>query len=410
MNKKLSENKIDPAKLHLRGNKLRQLINEMTPHFTEIRQKIHMHPELGYQEKLTAAVVAHELKQMGLNVVTGVGGTGVVAIIDSRKPGKTVALRAELDALPMTEMAELTYKSIHPDKMHACGHDGHTATLLMAAYALCNFKNSFKGRVKLIFQPAEEGSGAGAAAMIQEGVLDSPKVDAIFAYHNYPGFPMGAVQTRGGTVLSGNTNFTITVYGKGGHAASPDLNINPILIGAGLIQEIHELKLGNGQIISITEIHGGSSKNIVPGYIILGGTLRYITLLDRQSLKEQLTITMNEAVLAYGGEAKIEFIDHYSPTINAAAETQHVFRIAHHLLGNEKVVTKQKPARAAEDFSFYLEKVPGCYFFMGNGENSASCHNSEYDFNDALLPHAAELLCRIAIDYLNHEGPNLQKG
>lgn len=384
-------------------NKLHQFIHEITPHFIEIRQKIHMHPELGYQEELTAAVVAHELKQMGLDVVTGVGGTGVVALIDSGKPGKTVALRAELDALPMTEMTELPYKSSHPGKMHACGHDGHSATLLIVANALCNFKNSFKGRVKLIFQPAEEGSAAGAAAMIKDSVLEAPAVDAIFAYHNYPGFAVGTVQTREGTVLSGNTNFTITVYGKGGHAASPDLNINPILISAVLIKNIHELKLESGQIIGITEVNGGSSKNIIPDSIIIGGTLRYSTLTDREHLKKQLITLMNETALAYGGRAKIELIDHYLPTVNSTAETQHVFKVARNLLGNEKVGLKQKVSRAAEDFSFYLEKVPGCYFFMGNGENSASCHNSEYDFNDDLLVDAAELLCRIAMDYLNND-------
>lgn len=381
-------------------DKLRQLIDEMTPYFTEIRQKLHKHPELGYQEELTATVVAHQLKQMGLDVVIGVGGTGVVAIIDSGRPGKTIALRAELDALPMTEMTEVPYKSTHTGKMHACGHDGHITTLLMAARALCNFKNSFNGKVKLIFQPAEEGGGAGAAAMIQDGVLESPDVDAIFAYHNYPGFAVGTVQTRAGTVLSGNTNFTLTVYGKGGHAASPDLNIDPILMGAVLIKNIHDLKLGSGQIISVTEINGGSSKNIIPDYIIIGGTLRYITLSDRERMTQQLAAVMNETVSAYGGRASIELVDHYPPTVNSSAETEHVFKVARRLFGKEKVGLKQTISRAAEDFSFYLERVPGCYFFMGNGENSASCHNSEYDFNDDLLPNAAELLCCIAIDYL----------
>ncbi len=385
----------------LAATKLRQFINEITPHFIQIRQKIHMHPELGYQEELTAAVVAHELKQMGLDVVTGVGGTGVVAMIDSGKAGKTVALRAELDALPMTEMTGRPYKSIHPGKMHACGHDGHTATLLMAANALCNFKDRFKGRVKLIFQPAEEGGGAGAAAMIQDGVLESPAVDAIFAYHNYPTLPVGMVQTLEGTVLSGNTDFTITIHGKGGHAAIPDLNIDPIFMSAILVKNIHELKLESGQIVAITEVNGGSSKNIIPDYVILGGTLRYITIMDREYLKQLLTTMMNKTVSAYGGQAKIELIDHYPPTINSSAETEHVFKVARSLFGNERVGLKQKISRAAEDFSFYLQRVPGCYFFMGNGENSASCHNSEYDFNDALLPDAAELMCRIAIDYLN---------
>lgn len=385
-----------------------QWIREMTPHFVAIRQKIHANPELGYQEILTAAIVAYELKQMGLDVITGVGGTGVVAVIDSGRPGKTVALRAELDALPMAEMTELSYKSIQPGKMHACGHDGHTATVLMAASILCQFKHCFQGRVKLIFQPAEEG-GAGAAAMIKDGVLESPRVDAIFAYHNHPGFPVGIMQTREGAALSGNTIFNIRLYGKGGHAASPELNIDPILIGAHVVKNLHDLQLQleNGHILSVTEFNAGCSKSIVPDTITLGGTLRYPTIADREFMKQRLSEVVNQTVSAYGAKAKIELIDKYLPTINSVAETQHVFSVARSVFGPDRVGLKQKTARGAEDFSFYLAEIPGCYFFMGNGENSPSCHNSAYDFNDAVLPDAAELLCRVAMEYLNAEDGSL---
>ncbi|MBY0378072.1 MAG: DNA-3-methyladenine glycosylase, partial [Gammaproteobacteria bacterium] len=303
--------------------KLHQWITKITPRFIKLRRQIHTKPELGYQEKLTATLIARELKKMGLAVNTEIGGTGVVAVIDSGKPGKTLALRAELDALPMTEMTSLSYQSIHSGKMHACGHDGHTATLLMAAEALCHFKNNFKGKIKLIFQPAEEMSAAGAAAMIKAGVLENPAVDAIFAYHNYPGFPVGTLQTREGTVLSGNTDFTITLYGKGGHAASPDLNLNPIFMSAILIKNLHDLqsKLENGQIIGVTEINGGCSKNIIPDSICLGGTLRYSTLADKEQLQYKLTELVKQTFESYGARANIEFIEGYPPTINSTAET-----------------------------------------------------------------------------------------
>lgn len=353
-------------------------------------------------------MVARELQTIGLTVTTGVAGTGVVAIIDSGKPGKTVALRAELDALPINEQTNLAYRSQHPNKMHACGHDGHTATLLAAAQALASCKNQFHGKVKLIFQPAEEACKLGAPAMIQAGVLQNPTVDAIFAYHNHPGIEAGVALTRFGSALSGNTNIIITIHGKSGHAATPEHNIDPILIGAAIAQTFpilnQQLSTNDEPVIMrITEFNSGVSRNVVPTTATLGGTIRTASIIQREIAKQRIHAMAQHLAQAHGATADIELIDYVPPTINTQTETALVFETACRVLGADKVQIKPQPARASEDFAFYLEKIPGCYFFVGNGIDTASCHNSSYDFNDAILPIAAELLCHIAIDYLNKD-------
>ncbi len=391
---------------------LRQVIAIDAAHFTAIRHRIHRDPELGFAEWQTAALVTRELEQMGLFAIKNVASTGVVAIIDSGKPGKTVALRAEMDALPISERTAVTYQSKTPGKMHACGHDGHTATLLAAAKALCAHRDHFQGKIKLIFQPAEEACQCGARAMIAAGVLENPSVDAIFAYHNHPGFPDGMVLTRFGSALSGNTNITIKILGKGGHAATPEHNIDPILIGAMIAQAFpiinQQLSLADDPVIMrITEFNSGVSRNVVPDVAILGGTIRTASIKQRELAKQRIQAMVAHISQSQGAEAEIEFIDYIPPTVNTPAETAQVFATARRLFGENQVQTKLLPARASEDFAFYLEKVPGCYFFVGNGVDSASCHNSSYDFNDAILPIAAELLCQLAMDYLNRPNPEV---
>lgn len=391
---------------------LQRVITIDAAYFTAIRQRIHANPELGFTEWQTAALVARELEQMGLSPIRNIAKTGVVATIDSGKPGKTVALRAEMDALPISEKTSHAYQSTAPGKMHACGHDGHTATLLAAAKALCAHRDQFQGKVKLIFQPAEEACQGGASAMIASGALENPAVDAIFAYHNHPGFPDGMVLTRFGSALSGNTNVVIKILGKGGHAATPEHNIDPILIGAMIAQAFpiinQQLSLADDPVIMrITEFNSGVIRNVVPDVAILGGTIRTASIRQRERAKERIQAMVAHISQAHGAVAEVELIDHIPPTINTQAETALVFATARRLFGEEQVQTKLLPARASEDFAFYLEKVPGCYFFVGNGVSSPSCHNSSYDFNDAILPVAAELLCQLAIDYLNRPNPEV---
>lgn len=385
---------------------LKHIISANAQHYITIRRTLHANPELGFEEQQTAARVVHELQALGLTPIR-LAGTGITAVIDSGRPGKTVALRAELDALPIREQTSLSYQSQQPGKMHACGHDGHTATLLATASALVACKNQFRGKIKLIFQPAEEACKLGAPAMIAAGALENPTVDAIFAWHNHPGIEAGTLVTRFDSALSGNTQVRITIHGKSGHVATPEHNIDPILIGAAIAQTFPIINQqlsthSDPVIICITEFNSGSSRNVVPDTAILGGTIRTASIQQRETAKQRITALAQNIAQAHGATAEISLIDYIPPTINTATETTQVFTTAQRVLGNTKVQTKPQPARASEDFAFYLEKIPGCYFFIGNGIDTPSCHNSSYDFNDSILPIAAEVLCQIAIDYLHH--------
>ncbi|MBN9288353.1 MAG: hypothetical protein BGO43_15025 [Gammaproteobacteria bacterium 39-13] len=384
---------------------MQDLINHILPYYRDLRRQIHTFPELRYEEKITASLVKRELQKIGLTVQTGIGQTGVVAVLDSGNPGKTIGLRADMDALPITENTGLMYQSQHPGKMHACGHDGHVATLLGVAHILHQQKHQLRGKVKFIFQPAEEG-GAGAKAMIEDGVLENPTMDAIFAYHNYPGIPTGTILVRPGCTMYGNTEFSIMIYGKGGHAALPEWTINPIAISAEIIQYIRELMLDFAEdlepsVITITQIQSGIATNVIPDVANLGGTIRASSANNFQEVKKRLAQKLQGIAQHYSAVVEITFKEIYPPTINTVDETEFVYSQAIHVLGEENVNIKPSSGRASEDFSFFLEKVPGCYFFIGNGEDSASCHSSKYNFNDELLPYAMKLLSMIAIKYLN---------
>lgn len=385
---------------------MKNIILQASPYFQQIRREIHSNPELRYEEKQTAILVTNELKKLGLTVQNNVGKTGVVAVLDSGKPGKTVGLRADMDALPIQEETGLPYQSKYPGKMHACGHDGHTATLLAAAHVLTQMKEQLQGKIKFIFQPAEEG-GAGAKAMIEDGVLDNPKVDAIFGYHNYPGSAAGTLLTKEDCVMYGDTEFKIIIQGKSGHAAMPNLAIDPIMIGSAIIQNLPGLcrQLSDPvtpDIITITRFISGIADNIIPEIATLTGTIRASSAAHTTRAMESLQKLVTSIATTYGGKATIEFIETYPATINTREATQLVLATAKKILGEEKALIKPMPARASEDFSFFLQKIPGCYFFIGNGENSASCHNSKYNFNDDILPIAAEILSAVAIAYVSN--------
>lgn len=381
---------------------MQTLIKQIFPYYQKIRQQIHADPELRYEEYKTAALVKTELEKMGLVVQTQIGKTGVVALLDSQKPGKTLALRADMDALPIHEATLLPYCSKTPGIMHACGHDGHTATLLAVAHVLCQMKNLLKGKIKFIFQPAEEG-GAGAKAMIEDGVLENPRVDAIFAYHNHPGSPVGMVLARSGCTLYGNYAFDIHINGKGGHAAQPETVINPIMIGAKIIHflQTYSMELSKEQepsILAITQFNSGIARNVVPDTASINGTLRVPSFKVFDGIKEKLLNDIRSIAEDSYTKIDILFSQQCPPTISTAPETEFVLAHAKQLFGDDKVQIKSKPARASEDFSYFLQEVPGCYIFIGNGD-SAFCHNSKYDFNDKVMLTAIELLSTLAINY-----------
>lgn len=383
---------------------MQHIIQKIFPYFRDIRHQIHSNPELRYEENETAKLVATELKKIGLSVQTGIGKTGVVAVLDSGRPGKTIALRADMDALPIAETSNLPYRSKIPGKMHACGHDGHTATLLATAYVLKQMQEQLHGKIKFIFQPAEEG-GAGAKAMIEDGVLENPTVDAIFGYHNHPSATPGTLLTREGCMMYSNTEFTLIVHGKSGHAATPNTAIDPITVAANIVQNIPYLMRELSEnieptIITVTQFNSGVATNIIPDTATLIGTIRASSEKKSKEAQQRLEIMAQGMAQANNAHAEIIWQEIYPPTINSPQETEWVLGQARQLLGNDKVQIKAAPARASEDFSFFLQKIPGCYFLIGNGENSPSCHNSQYDFNDEILPIATEILATLAINYL----------
>ena len=381
---------------------MQTLIKSIYSYYRDIRHELHACPELCYEEYKTAMIVKRELEKLGLTVQTNVGRTGVVAILDSQKPGKTIALRADMDALLINEETQLSYSSKNPGKMHACGHDGHTATLLAVAHVLCAMKSSLTGIIKFIFQPAEEG-GAGAKAMIDDGVLENPPVDVIFAYHNHPGAPLGTVLVKPGCTLYGDYSFDIHIIGKGGHAAKPETVINPITIAADLINTLQPYILemereATPSIIAISQINSGTVRNTISDTANIMGTIRVPSTDKFEKISHELLRVIELISKSWNAQIDIMFTTKYPPTMSSQRETEFVQSEATKLLGQDRVGIKPQPARASEDFSFYLQKVPGCYFFIGNGD-SAFCHNAKYDFNDEVMLTAIELLCTLAVNY-----------
>ncbi len=383
---------------------MKQQLSDIHHEISDIRHQIHQYPELQYEENITAELVAKTLKSYGYEIKTGIAETGISAILDSGKPGKTVALRADMDALPLTECTDVAYKSKNSGKMHACGHDGHTATLLAVANILRSQRDKFSGKIKFIFQPAEEG-GAGAAEMINDGVLEDPAVDAIFAYHNFPSLPFGQIYTRTGCIMAAQNAFECVIVGKGGHAATPDQTIDPIYIATLIIQHLQGIvsrltKPTDPCVLSVTSFHAGTTNNIIPEQAELKFTLRTTNTSTQQYAITMIHDIVNNIAEIYGAHAELAQISEYPATINSAAETALLQNTAKQIFGDACVAYDNPPIMCAEDFSYFLEKIPGCYVLIGMGEKPM-CHSAYYDFDDRLIPIAAELLAQTAIDYLN---------
>lgn len=384
---------------------MKDYIKKIQQEIIEIRHAIHSYPELKYEEHETAKLVFQTLKKFGFeNITAQIAGTGVSVVLDSGKPGKTVGLRADMDALPITELTSLPYSSQNHEKMHACGHDGHTATLLAAASALKQNTDKFKGRIKFIFQPAEEG-GLGALEMIKAGVLENPKVDAIFGYHNLP-FALGKIGIRSGSLMSGVDFFSIKIKGKGGHGATPHLCVDPILIGSTLVQALQSIASrfipsSEQFVLSITQFHGGTAPAVIPEDVTLTGTMRTMSASIRETALQHFHKIIEGVAHSFSVQINVDITLSVPATVNTVAETKLVEQTATNLFGKNNIVQFEQPVMFAEDFSFFLEKVPGCYFFVGNGENSPGLHTPTYDFQDNIIPIAASLLAQTAVNYLN---------
>jgi amidohydrolase len=358
---------------------------------TEWRRDIHMHPELQYDVHRTAGSVADKLKAFGCDeVVTGLGRTGVVGVIRGKKggSGKTIGLRADMDALPIEEANDLPYKSTVPGKMHACGHDGHTAMLLGAARYLAETRN-FSGTAVVIFQPAEEGGGGGKA-MVDDGLMDRFGIEEVFGMHNYPGMPVGAFGIRPGPMMAAADALTIDIEGVGAHAARPHLGVDTVLVGAQIINALQSVVSRNvdplkSAVVSICMFRAGNTDNVIPQTVQLRGTARSLAAEVRDLLEKRLPVVVESTAAAYGAKAKLTYKRGYPVLVNHEKQTEFAASVASQIAGPDKVDTGLPPMMGAEDFSFMLNARPGAFIWIGNGAG-AGLHHPSYNFNDEVIP------------------------
>jgi amidohydrolase len=377
-----------------------------------LRRDIHAHPELCFEEKRTSDLIAKALTDWGIPIHRGMGTTGVVGIVKSGTSSRAVGLRADIDALPMTEHNKFEHTSRHAGKMHACGHDGHTAMLLGAAKHFSQ-QRDFDGTVYLIFQPAEEGGG-GAREMIKDGLFERFPMEAIFGAHNWPGMKAGQFGVKSGPCFASSNEFKITIHGKGSHAALPHNGIDPVPIACQMVQGFQTIITRNKRpidagVISVTMIHAGEATNVVPDSCVIEGTVRTFTLEVLDMIERRMQEVAEHTCAAFGAQCEFVFERNYPPTINHDAETAFFRRIAAEVAGKDNVL-EFEPTMGAEDFSYFLQAKPGCYFLIGNGdgahrslghgEGPCMLHNPSYDFNDDLIPLGATMWVRLAEAWL----------
>jgi amidohydrolase len=374
------------------------------------RHQLHQNPETAYEEIDTSDFIAEKLESFGIDVHRGLGGTGLVGVIRGKvNDGKTnmpaIGLRADMDALPMSEETNLTYASSRPGKMHACGHDGHTTMLLGAARHLAATRN-FTGTVYCIFQPAEEGGNAGARSMIDDGLFEKFRMDSVWGMHNWPGLDVGKAVAHVGPAMAGADIFVLTVDGKGGHAAMPQQTHDPV-VAAGLcivaLQTLVSRRLDpfDQAVISLTKLEAGSAFNVIPASVTIGGTLRTMDAETRQFMIEQIEQVVRHAAATVGCNVTMELRPGYPPTLNHEKDALFARKVIIDMLGKDGLETSLTPVMGAEDFSFLLQAKPGAYIWLGAGKDAQSLHSPHYDFNDELLPIGASFWVRLVEEKLS---------
>ena len=390
-------------------NTIRQKAEALHQEINRIRQHIHAHPELSFQEYETSAFIAAELTKLNIPFTQGIAGTGIVALIEGKNPTKKcLAIRAELDALPITELNEVSYKSKNQGIMHACGHDVHAACLLGLGQIMNELKNEWEGSLKLIFQPGEEMHPGGGSMMIAEGVLENPKVDAILALHVYPHLPAGVVGFRAGQYMASTDEIHIRIEGKGGHAALPHQTIDPIAISAQIIVALQQVISRRSNpiipsVLSFGKISGGTVNNVIPDSVEIAGTLRTMDEQWRAEAHQLITDIVNNTAKAFGASASVNIPKGYPSLFNDQKLTQAVEGYAQEFLGTENV-RELSLRMTADDFAFYGQQIPGCYYRLGTNTNNesktASVHNAHFDIDENALVTGVGLMSYAAFSYL----------
>ncbi|WP_448950152.1 M20 aminoacylase family protein [Labrys neptuniae] len=371
--------------------------------FIALRRQLHTQPELAYKEEKTSALVAERLQAWGYEVTRNVGVTGVVGTLRNGAGGKSLGIRADMDALPIEEATGLSYASATPGVMHACGHDGHTAILLAAAKHLAQTR-AFSGTLRLIFQPAEE-NGGGAHAMIKDGLLERFPVDAIFGLHNWPGVPVGQFGFLAGPAMASVDLAIIRIVGKGGHGAKPQQAVDPVVAAASLVLALQTVVSRHvdpleAVVVTVGSIHGGIAPNVIPDSVELQLTIRTFDVSVRESVRQRIIELAQAQAASYGARAEVSYRRGYPVLQNHAAETDFARQVALRHFGPERIHQGLRPITASEDFAYFLTERPGSYLFIGNGD-SADLHNPHYDFNDAILADAARYWVALVQDYLS---------
>lgn len=378
-------------------NRMAELHGEVT----QWRRELHQNPELDYDVHETADYICGKLKEFGCDeVVAGIGRTGVVGIIrgQSTDSGYCVGLRADMDALPITEVRDVPHKSRIPGKMHACGHDGHMAMLLGAAKYLAETRN-FNGSVAVIFQPAEEG-GAGGKAMVQDGMMERFGINEVYGMHNLPGLDIGEFSICPGAIMAATDEFKITIKGKGAHAAMPHLGNDPIVIGSQVVMGLQTIVSRNNSpfeslVVTVTKFNAGTAMNVIPEVIELAGTIRTLSQEGRELALRRVREITQGICATHNAQCDIRFFEGYPVTYNHEQETQKAIDIASGIVGREKVEAKSNPTMGGEDFSYMLLERPGAFIFIGNGD-TAGLHHPEYDFNDEAIPYGTSYFAKLA--------------
>jgi hippurate hydrolase len=382
---------------------IRKHIKDFVPEMNEWRHYIHENPEIAYEEHNTSDFIAAKLTEFNIEVHRGLGGTGIVGVIhgkDNAASKKSLGIRADIDALPMTEKTNLSYSSKNDGKMHACGHDGHTTMLLGAAKYLAETKN-FLGTVYCIFQPAEEGGNAGAKSMIKDGLFSKFNIDSVWGIHNWPGVPVGQAVIHEGFAMAGGDIIVITIEGKGGHAAQPQFSNDP-MVSAGLtitaLQSCISRQLNpfDQSVLSLTKIEGGSAFNVIPDKVTIGGTLRSTNTDTRNDMLEKIKHAAQGACSVNNCSVNIEIRPGYPSTINDKKSAIFASSVFENSFGMNSLNKEEKPTMTSEDFSYMLQEKPGAYIWLGAGEKSEKLHSAHYDFNDELLPIGAEYWASLA--------------
>ncbi|MBN9462751.1 MAG: amidohydrolase [Burkholderiales bacterium] len=392
--------------------KLVEQIAEFQAEIREFRRDLHAYPELKFEEFRTSDRIAAQLAAWGIPVHRGLGGTGVVGIVKAGSSARAIGLRADIDALPMTEFNRFPHASRHPGRMHACGHDGHTAMLLAAARHFSTQRN-FDGTVYLIFQPAEEGGG-GAREMIRDGLFEKFPMEAVFGMHNWPGLAAGRFALKAGPVMGSSTEFKVTVRGRGSHAALPHNGADPVPVACQMVQAFQTIITRNKRpveaaVLSVTMIHAGEATNVVPDTAEIQGTVRTFTVETIDLVEQRMRAIVEHTAAAFDCNAELAFVRNYPPTVNHAAETDFCREVMKELVG-EANVSEFEPTLGSEDFAYFLLEKPGCYVLIGNGDGAhregghglgpCMLHNPNYDFNDELIPIGAAYWVRLAERWL----------